>query len=91
LLSAASSACIHLQNRSHLPTLLALTNLDAELGTRSHNFVPGVLQDANVQERIAGAIRQLNEAKAFLFVEPFDRGINRGATGGCILAGRSSK
>jgi hypothetical protein len=87
----ASPACIDLQHRSHLATLLALTDLDAELGSRSHDIVPGVLQDANVQERITRAIPQLNEAEALLIVEPFDCRVDRGAAGSRIFAGRSSK
>jgi hypothetical protein len=70
---------------------LALTDLDAELGSRSHDIVPRVLQDANVQERITGAIPQLNEAEALLIVEPFDCRVNRGSAGGRILSRRSSK
>ena len=53
--------------------------------------MPGALQDANVQERITRAIPQLNEAEALLFIEPFDRGVDRGPARGRILAGRPSK
>ena len=38
-------------------TLLALTELNAELSLRSHRIVPGALQNANVQERVTRAVR----------------------------------
>jgi len=90
-LPRVNSTCIDLENRSHLATLLALTDLDAELGSRSHDIVPGVLQDADVQERITGTIPQLNEAEALLIVEPFDCRLDRRPAGGRILSRRSSK
>jgi|RhiMethySRZTD1v2_1073278.scaffolds.fasta_scaffold09988_13 hypothetical protein len=69
---------------------LTLTDLDAKLGTRSYDIVPGVLQDANVQERIARAIPQLNKSEALLFIEPFDSGVDRGTARGRAYARRSS-
>jgi hypothetical protein len=89
-LPRASPACVDLENCGHLPTLLTLTDLDAKLGTRSYDIVPGVLQDANVQERIARAIPQLNKSEALLFIEPFDSGVDRGTARGRAYARRSS-
>jgi hypothetical protein len=42
MVARASSACVDLENYGHLATLLTLTDLDAELGTRSYDIVPGV-------------------------------------------------
>jgi hypothetical protein len=91
LFPRANSTCINLENRAHLATLLALTDLDAELGLRSHDIVPSALQDANVQECITRAIPQLNEAEALLCIEPFYSGVDRRAARGRILAGCPSK
>jgi hypothetical protein len=87
-LPRASSACVDLENCGHLPTLLTLTDLDAKLGSRSYDIVPGVLQDA--KERIARAIPQLNKSEALLFIEPFDSGVDRGTARGRAYARRSS-
>ena len=48
--------------------------------------MPSRLQYRHVQEHVAGAVGQLNEAKAFVRIEPLDDGVHRRAAWGTILA-----
>ena len=70
---------IHCKNGRDLTALRPLTNLHAELGFRINPFVPGGLQDGDVQKCVPGAIGQLNKPEAFVQIEPFDDGVDGGA------------
>jgi len=85
------SAGIHLKYRGDLRALLTLPRLDAELGPRRHLVVPGALQDGDVQERIARAVSEFNEAEALLRIEPRDGGIDHRTFRGRHGAWRSLK
>ena len=84
----SSAGRIDLEHRGDLAALLALADLDLELGLRRHHVVPGVLQHADVQERVARAVAQLDEAEALLGIEPLDGGVQRGAGRRRILSRR---
>src|SRR4051812_20792108 len=68
---------VDLEDLGHLRALLALRGADDELGAGLHLGLPGGLDDAHVQEGVAGAVGHLDEAEALLGVEPFDRRVLR--------------
>ena len=44
---------------------------DLQLGARRHGLITGSLELADMQERIAGPVAELDETKAFVALEPF--------------------
>ncbi len=59
----------------HLRALLTLGRGHRQPGTRHEIVVAGSLDGADVEEGIARAVTELDEAEALLLVEPLDRGI----------------
>jgi hypothetical protein len=70
-----AGARINGEDRGDLPTLLANANLDTQFGFWINCCVSGGLQDGDMQERVPGAISELDKTEAFIRVEPFDSGV----------------
>src|SRR5271165_2802304 len=71
---------VDFEHPRHLGALGAGADLDAQFRAGGHRLVPGVLQRIGVQERVALAAGQLDEAVALVGLEPLhDRIDHRGA------------
>ena len=73
------------EDRSDLPTLVADTDLDAQLRARIDGSVPGSLQHGRMQEHVPGAVSELDEAEPLLRVEPFYGRVECGTAWCCIF------
>ena len=78
-----SSGGVDLEHARDLHALHAVPDRDLELGARRDGLVAGGLQGPDVQKGIACPVAQLDEAKAFVALEPLDDRIDgrRGAVG----------
>ncbi len=77
---------IHRDNSRDLLAFSPWANLHAQFGSGIDSVMPSRLQYRHVQEHVAGAVGQLNEAKALVRIEPLDDGVYRRAAWGTILA-----
>src|SRR5262249_5554241 len=71
------AARIDLENGGDLATPLPLAHPDPEVCLGCDCLVSGVLQDTDMQERVARTVRELHETKTLFRVEPFDRRVQR--------------
>ena len=75
-------AGVDAQNFGYLRPLGAETGADFERRARRNAAVAAALDDAHMEEGIAGSVGQLNKAEALVRVVPFDDGLDRGPEGG---------
>src|SRR5262249_6991453 len=85
------AARIDFENGSDLATFLALSHLNLKFGLRCDSFVPGVLQNTNMQEGIAGTVPEFHKAETLFGVEPFDRRVQRWTARGRIVTRRPAE
>ena len=80
-----TGARINGKDGGDLPTLLANADLDTQFGFWINRRVSRGLQDGDMQERVPGAISELDETEAFIRVEPLDAGVYGRTAWGCIM------
>ena len=74
-------AGVDAQNFGYLRPFGAGTGANFERRARRHAAVAAALDDAHMQEGIAGSVGKLNKAETLVGVVPFDDGLDRGAGG----------
>src|SRR5207248_10464974 len=74
-------AGVDIQHLGHLRSALALRDADFQRLARLHRGDADPPQHRGVQERVAGAVRQLDKAEALFGLEPLDDRLNRRSGG----------
>ena len=72
-----NASSIHLNHPSHLRSLGARADLDAQFGARRNSVMACGMQGVSVEKRVARAARQLDESVTLVGLEPFDDRIDR--------------
>ena len=73
--------CVDLQHAGHLRALRAGADLYAKFRARRHRLVTRPMQRVHMQERVALAVGQFDEAVSLVRLEPLDDRIHRRAPG----------
>jgi hypothetical protein len=74
-----SASGVNLDDARDLGTFCAIAHINLQLRTRGHGLISGCLKRANMQERVAGSIGQLDEAESFITLKPFDDRVDAGS------------
>ena len=82
---------VDLEHAGNLSALHALGDQNLHLRAGGHRFITGGLQGADVQEGVARAIGEFDEAEALVALEPFHGGVNRARGRASGYGGRRSE
>src|SRR6185437_14742115 len=72
------AALVDVENLGDLRAFLTLADARLDLGAGEHALAAGGFEHGDVQEGVARAVGELDEAEALLRIEPFDHGIDDG-------------
>jgi hypothetical protein len=79
----SGGTAIDAQHLADVRPFVSWTDSHFEGFTRLHGVDPALSQNASMKEGVAGPVREFDEPKAFLGIEPLDDTTDRW-TGGCF-------